>query len=343
MTTPGTATARGSRSTSTQRSPSPIVYRSSALPADSTKGVKDITRKVLRQLEGLGHIEVGDDMSSEEEHERVNGNGLHAIPNGKASNGHTNGNGVSKPTEKPVDYEIPRKLLHGSIGFLVLYLWLSESSPNNIIVSLWSALAVIYPAELLRFRSRRFERLYEKCLGFLMRDSERQSVNGVVWYILGVNTVLSLLPLDVASVAIIILSWADTSASTIGRMYGRRTSKLPSRSPVLGLPLAPRKSVAGFVAASVTGGAIAMGFWGWLAPLRFGGQDSSWTWEGGIWGTGCGGLLGLAIISVVAGLVTGVAEALDLGSTDDNLSLPIISGTCLYGFFKLFEYASSWF
>lgn len=53
-----------------------------------------------------------------------------------------------------------------------------------------------------------------------------------------------------------------------------------------------------------------MGFWGWLAPLRFAGQDSSWTWEGGIWNTGCGGLVGLAIISVVAGLVTGVAEAL---------------------------------
>jgi diacylglycerol kinase (CTP) len=118
MTTPGTATVRA-RSTSTQRSPSPVVYRSSALPADSAKGVKDITRKVLRQLEGLGHIEVGDDMLSEDEHERVNGNGVHAIPNGKPvsrPNGHTNGNGVAKPAEKPVDYEIPRKLLHGSIG-----------------------------------------------------------------------------------------------------------------------------------------------------------------------------------------------------------------------------------
>jgi len=51
--------------------------------------------------------------------------------------------------------------------------------------------------------------------------------------------------------------------------------------------------------------------------------------------------MGLGIIGVFAGLVSGVAEALDLGSVDDNLSLPIISGTCLYGLFKLLDYASS--
>jgi len=54
-----------------------------------------------------------------------------------------------------------------------------------------------------------------------------------------------------------------------------------------------------------------------------------------------GGWVGLGIIGVFAGLVSGVAEALDLGSMDDNLSLPIISGTCLYGLFKLLDYASS--
>jgi diacylglycerol kinase (CTP) len=90
--------------------------------------------------------------------------------------------------------------------------------------SLWLALCVIVPADLLRFQSPRFERTYERVLGFLMRESEKvlshrtaspnpspkllkfifqNSTNGVVWYILGVNFVLSFYPRDVATVAIL--------------------------------------------------------------------------------------------------------------------------------------------
>lgn len=44
---------------------------------------------------------------------------------------------------------------------------------RTIILVLWMALAVIVPADLLRFKSSKFERLYERFLGFLMRDSEK--------------------------------------------------------------------------------------------------------------------------------------------------------------------------
>ena len=169
------------------------------------------------------------------------------------------------------------------------------------------------------------------------------------------------------------LSWADTSASTFGRLWGRKTRALP-RS-FLGLPFAPRKSVAGFIAASLTGALTAVMFWGWFAPL-VNRPEVSWSWVDGFStssaaGAGAldgvkqgrgsldfGGWMGLGIIGAVAGLVSGVAEALgdwlvhllstlpdlllkDLGSVDDNLSLPVISGTCLYGLFKLFDYMLS--
>jgi diacylglycerol kinase (CTP) len=121
------------------------------------------------------------------------------------------------------------------------------------------------------------------------------------------------------------LSWADTAASTIGRLLGAHTPPLPRHTPFLRLPLAPRKSLAGFVAASVTGACIAIGFWGWVAPLRDDAADVSWSWEAGVQGSGLlvswlgvgaeggwggGGWLGLGLIGVVAGLVSGVAEAL---------------------------------
>jgi diacylglycerol kinase (CTP) len=128
------------------------------------------------------------------------------------------------------------------------------------------------------------------------------------------------------------LSWADTAASTFGRLWGSRTPPLPPRVPILGLPLAPRKSVAGFLAASITGAAIVFPFWSWLVPV-VSGADPAWDWVNGVSGPGVdtsslgqnmktmlrdtgfaglptGGWVGLAIISIVSGLVTGIAEAL---------------------------------
>ena len=121
------------------------------------------------------------------------------------------------------------------------------------------------------------------------------------------------------------LSWADTSASTFGRLWGRKTRALP-RS-VLGLPFAPRKSLAGFIAASITGALTSVAFWGWFAPL-VNRPEVSWTWVDGFSASSAarGGILdsakqgrgplnlsgwvGLGVIGVVAGLVSGVAEAL---------------------------------
>lgn len=116
------------------------------------------------------------------------------------------------------------------------------------------------------------------------------------------------------------LSWADTAASTFGRLYGNRTPPLPKR--LFGLfPLAPRKSLAGFTAASLTGAAIAMGFWSFLGPVREHGL--TWTWQLGVSQSFIGGVrggsgssltfagwVGLLTIGVFAGLVTGIAEAL---------------------------------
>ncbi|KII91454.1 hypothetical protein PLICRDRAFT_89738 [Plicaturopsis crispa FD-325 SS-3] len=250
-----------------------------------------------------------------------------------------------KPAVEVIDWEIPRKILHSSIGFATIYLYTSNGSPRTVVVVLCTALAVIAPTDMVRLRNPAFARVYERFLGFLMRESEKEMTNGVIWYLIGCGFVLSVFPLDIATVSIIILSWADTAASTFGRMLGRRTGPLPRR--ILGLPFAARKSLAGFMAATLTGALIAVGFWGWLAPVRP--ADVSWTWahgalpsvpqghgmsQFGLEGLALGGWLGLSIVGVVAGLVTGVAEALDLGTWDDNMTLPIITGGCLWGLMK---------
>jgi diacylglycerol kinase (CTP) len=113
------------------------------------------------------------------------------------------------------------------------------------------------------------------------------------------------------------LSWADTTASTFGRLWGRHTPALPSHVPLipflpaslrssLGLPLARRKSLAGFIAASLTSGVVALGVWGWLAPIR--GTAAVWAWNN----TQFGGWLGLGLLSGVAAVIGGVTEALGM-------------------------------
>jgi diacylglycerol kinase (CTP) len=289
----------------------------------------------------------------------------------RALNGNGHANGIAAhykaiaPTAqaKKIDWEIPRKALHSSIGFVTLYLYASHGSPERVVVVLSSALLIIVPADILRLNYPPFERSYERVFGFLMRESEKKQTNGVIWYILGVVFVLSQYPLDVALMSVLILSWADTAASTFGRLWGRYTPPLPSRVPILGLPLAPRKSLAGFLAASITGAAIVFSLWSWLLPA-VGGPEPAWDWTRGVSGPGVDhspmgqsvkavlrdagfsglptrGWVGLGVISIVSGLVTGIAEALDLGNLDDNLTLPILSGGCIWGLLKLFSWFSS--
>lgn len=89
--------------------------------------------------------------------------------------------------------------------------------------------------------------------------------------------------------------------------------------------------------------------------------------DAGVSGVPTGGWVGLAVISIVSGLVTGIAEALggsffpsfpfaesrwdfdltndengtDVGQLDDNLTLPILSGGCIWGLLRLFSWFSS--
>ncbi|KAH0831050.1 hypothetical protein J3R83DRAFT_13561 [Lanmaoa asiatica] len=208
-------------------------------------------------------------------------------PKRKSKHGRTNStpdgtasppNGLHKQNAAAIDWEVPRKALHSSIGFFTVYLYASNGDPRHVIIALSSALAVLIPIDFLRLRYPSLEYAFEKCVGIFMRDSEKKSSNGVIWYTLGVNAVLVTLPLDIAVVSVLVLSWADTAASTFGRLYGSRTPPLPKR--LFGIfPLAPRKSLAGFTAATLTGAAIATGFWALLAPAREHGL--TWTWQDG--------------------------------------------------------------
>lgn len=71
-----------------------------------------------------------------------------------------------------VKWEIPRKLLHFSTGFIVFAMYLNHVNPASVLRVFIPALAVICTAEVLRFSIPAFERLYERVLGVFMREGE---------------------------------------------------------------------------------------------------------------------------------------------------------------------------
>lgn len=132
--------SRSSTNSSSKRSHSPVItFHPAPLSPDNTKGVKNITRKVIRRLEGLGHLEMVDmnlTVSEEDdEHEKWRRKGaveggeesevekvLYALGRDAVKSSQSketriaNGTTEHKSPKSKTDFEIPRKVLHSSIG-----------------------------------------------------------------------------------------------------------------------------------------------------------------------------------------------------------------------------------
>ncbi|KAF7960735.1 hypothetical protein EAE96_000408 [Botrytis aclada] len=239
-------------------------------------------------------------------------------------------------------HEIPRKVLHVSIGFFTIWLYISGVQTNAITPYLMGALIPIATVDYVRHNYPAFNGLYVRLLGAFMRETEYDGWNGVIWYLLGAWIVLGFFPKDVGVMGILLLSWCDTAASTFGRAYGRYTPRLRRG-----------KSLAGSLAAFAVGVVTAAVFWGWLAP-RTGPFPDDLDWPFMFSGdlilpAGIRDLIGLneaqsvisgglalGIMSVWTGFTAAASEVVDIFGWDDNLTIPVLSGIGMWGFLKTF-------
>jgi hypothetical protein len=60
----------------------------------------------------------------------------------------------------------------------------------------------------------------------------------------------------------------------------------------------------------------------------------SWKWEQRVGG----GWPGLLVLGLWSGFVTAISEAMDLEETDDNLTLPVLSGLGIWAYINLLRY-----
>ncbi|KAF1969531.1 hypothetical protein BU23DRAFT_476735 [Bimuria novae-zelandiae CBS 107.79] len=238
-------------------------------------------------------------------------------------------------------HEVPRKILHVSIGFLTIFLYCTGRQPSQIHPVLFALLLPIAATDFIRHKYWQVNRFYIRCLGALMRESEVDGWNGVISYLLGAWIVLCFFPKDIGVMSVLLLSWCDTAASTFGRLWGHRTWRVRKG-----------KSLAGSIAACVTGVVTAALFWGWLAPIyaEYNTGANAFAYQGAlalpararevlglsVAESSVTGYLALGAMSLWAGIVASASEAIDLFGWDDNLTIPALCGVGLWGFTRVF-------
>ncbi|CAJ0909680.1 19799_t:CDS:2 [Entrophospora sp. SA101] len=125
-------------------------------------------------------------------------------------------------------------------------------------------------------------------------------------------------PMDISAISILILSWCDTAASVVGRKYGKYTYKFSTG-----------KTLAGTLGAIVVGTTIGLIFWNnnssdltsFNYNVSINDSDSN---------SSNGGINRLLTLSLLTGVIGGISELVDVYGLDDNLVIPIFSGSLLW-------------
>ncbi len=182
-----------------------------------------------------------------------------------------------------------RKIYHLAGGLVISAAYIALGRERGL-PALAALTAIATAIDISRLVFPRFNDLMFRRLGAFIRDSEKHTVTGTPWYLMGMLGAYLLYSLPVAVCSIIFLACGDVSATIIGERWG--TIKISGVKSLQG-------TIAFFLAAFICG-AIAGSYW-----------------------------QGLPLSVVAAGALTAaVVEILPL-KINDNLSIPIISGAVM--------------
>lgn len=209
-------------------------------------------------------------------------------------------------------HEVPRKVFHSLVGFFVLALYAAGAEVHQVVAPLWVLFALTFANDVVRLNFPAANKHVVQYVSFLIRELEVNSWNGIVFYLAGAALVVLFAQKDIAVISIVLLSWADTAALTVGRAYGKYTPAV-----------APGKSLAGCLASAATGYVVCWLFYAWFVPRYSHVSDPAvlaWSRELS--------RMPLPVYALATALITLVAEAVDVG-LDDNFTIPVICLVCL--------------
>ena len=183
---------------------------------------------------------------------------------------------------------VGRKIYHFSgLALILIY---SRMDRGHGLIMLGSLLAIVTAIDIARLAIKPVNAFVYSHLASFIRESERNTLTGSPWYILGTLCAAALFDLPVAIVAVAFLACGDVSATTAGEIWGR-TKLWDGKKSLEG-------SIA-FILAGVVAGAVVSRFY----PLS------------------------LAVI-IPGAVSAAIIEILPL-KVNDNLTIPLLSGAVM--------------
>lgn len=210
-----------------------------------------------------------------------------------------------RPREKTKSWEIPRKILHCSVGLIFLAVYRCSPQYWSYLLPLVVAGTIVYGAlDWYRFHNHKFNRLFHFVLSPILREKERSRLTSSFYYMLGLCFCLSVLPSHRALLVILYLALCDPAASVCGRLWGAKT-----------IVFGNGKSLAGALGSFSVAFAITFSFY----QAAGGSFARVFTW------------------SFLSGTFASLGELLTIDAIDDNIVQPIFTGCGLSLLSGIFE------
>ncbi len=116
--------------------------------------------------------------------------------------------------------EFKRKSIHlASISIPVLYSWIPSESLSRWLLFL--ATLLVFWADIVKLRSRYWNRVFMGIFGRFLRRHETRELNGATFVMFAATACILCFSKPVAIAAISFLVLGDTAAALVGKSYGR--------------------------------------------------------------------------------------------------------------------------
>ena len=133
-------------------------------------------------------------------------------------------NRLAELVAKTTGLQTGRRIVHAITGTVIFVAVTQLDLSESLIITGLSVLFLILLAsDIVRLRVPHLNILFFRFFQILVSPRESQNIASSTWYILGALIAIVLFPISAALSGILVLAWADPTASYLGRRWGKRS------------------------------------------------------------------------------------------------------------------------